>query len=140
MAGLTQGGGILNPEEFERALSGRFPAIAAQTSDDGRGLLHCEMASLAPATCRAIERDDLLEVRAHFGFVVELFSDAGPDLENAAYVSYLENVSIGREDRRYALVRTMRSSRLQTALAEIEEHWRNIADWKSHQTPNPDRR
>jgi hypothetical protein len=130
MAELTRAGSIKDRDDFERLLAERFPAIAAEIGDVERGLLHLEMAVLARATCRAVDLGDLRQVQAHIGFVDELFSDAGPDLENAVYVSYLENVFIRAEDRRYTLARTMLSNRLQTALTKLEEHWRKIAEWK----------
>ena len=118
--------GLSDQRSFEQQLAARFPAIAAEMGDHERGLLHLEMAVLARATCRAIENGCADEVRAHFSFVDELFSNAAPALENAVSVSYLENVFIRPEDRRYRSARTLLSPRLTAALAELEEHWRQI--------------
>jgi hypothetical protein len=71
-------------------------------------------------------RTRLHEVRAHFAFVDELFSNAAPDLENAIYVSYLENVFIRPEDHRYRSARALLSERLEAALVELEAHWQQI--------------
>lgn len=60
----------------------------------------------------------------------ELFCDAPPDLENAIYVSYLENVFLGRDEERYRAARSSLSGRLQAALADLEDHWKKIAEWK----------
>ena len=111
---------------FERLLAQRFPAIAAEIGDLERGLLHLEMAVLARATRRTLDLGDTEETQAHLCFVDELWSNAGPDLLNAIYVSYLENVFLGSEDPRYVTARAMLSDRLRSALVEIEEHWRNI--------------
>ncbi len=119
MAELVSAGGIKDRGDFERLLSERFPAIAAEIDDFERGHLHLEIAVLARATCGAVDLGDLQQVQAHVGFVDELFSGAGPDLENAVYVSYFENVFLGGEDTRYILARTMLSKRHQNALAEI---------------------
>jgi hypothetical protein len=138
MAELIRSSGLKDGDDFERLLAERFPAIAAEIDDVERGLLHLEMAVLARATCRAVDRGDSQQVEDHICFVDELLSDAGPDLENAIYVSYLENVFLGSEDPRYLMARTMLSSRLQTALTELEEHWKKIAAWKALQDLNPD--
>jgi hypothetical protein len=116
--------------DFERLLAERFPAIAADIDDVERGLLHLEMGLLARATCRAIDSANLQEVQAHLDFVDELFSDAASDLENAVYVSYLENVFLGSEDSRYLSARGMLSKRLQNALIELEDHWKKLSEWK----------
>ena len=87
---------------------------------------------------RAVDVGDSQQVQAHICFVDELLSDAGPDLENAIYVSYLENVFLGSEDPRYLMARTMLSNRLQTALTELEEHSKKIVACKARQDLNPD--
>jgi len=119
--------------EFERLLAERLPEVAAEMGDFERGLLHLEMAVLARATCRAIEADDLHQIQSHVEFVDGLFSNAGPALENAVYVSYLENVFLGSQDPRYVSARAMLSGRLQNALAELEAHWKDIAEWQARQ-------
>ena len=50
-------------------------------------------------------------------------------LENAIYVSYLENVFLGRDDERCRSARSGLSGRLAAALVSLEEHWKNIAEW-----------
>lgn len=92
-----------------------------------------EMAVFARATCRAVDAADWDQVQAHFGFAGELLSAASPELENAVYVSYLEDVFLSSEGHQYLLARSMLSERLQTALAEIETHWRRVAEWKAHE-------
>jgi hypothetical protein len=133
MTDLIRAGGPRDRSDFERLLTERFPAIAAEIDDFERGLLHLEMAVFARATCRAIDSGDAGEVQAHVGFVDWLLSDARPDLENAIRVSYLENVFLDSEDPRYVSARAKLSKRLQTTLTELEEHWRRIAEWKSRQ-------
>jgi hypothetical protein len=115
-----------DPTDFERRLSARFPEVAAQIDDFERDSLHLEMAVFARATSTAISLGDFPQVRAHLCFVDELFSAAGSGLENAIYVSYLENIFLGSEDARVASARAMLSERLAAALVELEEHWRAI--------------
>jgi hypothetical protein len=119
-----------DPADFERRLSARFPEIATQIDDFERGSLHSEMAAFARATSEAIGLADFPLVRAHLSFVNELFSGAGSGLENAIYVSYLENVFLSGDDDRVATARAMLSERLAAALVELEEHWRTINNTK----------
>ncbi len=133
MGELILVGGLKDRNDFDRMLTERFPAIAAEIDDFERGSLHLEMAVFARATCGAINGGDSEQVEAHIRLVDELLSNAGPDLENAVYVSYLENVFLGSDDPRYLLARTMLSQRLRSALAELEEHWKGIAEWKARQ-------
>ena len=130
---IRRAGDLKDRSDFERLLSERFPSIAAEVNDVERGLLHLEMAVLARATCRAVDVGDSHQIQAHIGFVDELLSDAGPDLENAIYVSYLENVFLSSKDPRYMSARAMLSKRLETALAKLEEHWKKIAEWNMRQ-------
>jgi hypothetical protein len=123
--------GLKDRSDFERMLTERFPAIAAEIDDFERGSLHLEMAVLARATCDAIDAGDLGQVQAHIRLVDELFSEAGPGLENAVYVSYLEHVFLDSDDPRYLSARKMLSPRLQNALIELEEYWKAIAEWKT---------
>ena len=121
--------GAEGQRRFEQLLANRFPEIAGQISEFERGLLHLEMGAFARATCLAIDRGDFNEVAVHLAFIDELFGDAPPDLENAIYVSYLENVFLGRDDERYRSVRSTLSDRLQTALGDLEADWKKIAEF-----------
>jgi hypothetical protein len=91
------------------------------------------MAVLARETGKAIELGDSHQIQAHLSFVDELFSDAASDLENAIYVSYLENVFLSSEDPHYVSARTTLSKRLQIALTELEDHWEKLAEWAACQ-------
>jgi hypothetical protein len=118
--------GLYDQATFEEQLSKRFPAVSQKITDDVRGLLHLEMAEFARATCQAIEQDVPSQVRTHFECINELFSNAEPDLENAIYVSYLENVFLGRTCDSYLSARDRPSPKLQQALIELEAHWEEI--------------
>lgn len=111
--------------------------IAAEISDIELGLLHLEMAALARATRRAIEIDASREVQAHLAFVDEIFSSAEPKLENAVYVSYLEDVFLGQTGDRYVSARARLSPRLRQALAELEAHWAEVGKVLSKRTTVP---
>jgi hypothetical protein len=134
MGELIRASGLKDQAYFERLLAERFPAIAAEINEYERGLLHPEMGVLARSTRKAIELGDSQELEAHLRFVDDVFSDAASDLENAVYVSYLENVFLWSEDPRYVSARSMLSKRLQFALTELEDHWEKLAESrKAHQ-------
>ena len=116
---------------FVCLLTERFPAVAAEIDEIEKGEMHLEMGVLARATCRSIESGDWVQVRGFLSFVEELFIAAPAGLENAIYVSFLENVFLGQESSRYATARTMLSAGLKAALADLEQHWRAIARHKS---------
>jgi hypothetical protein len=84
--------GNIDHSRFIAMLMERFPEIAAQIDDCSKGLLHCEMGTVARATQEAIDRHDKETIQAHFQFIDEVFRDAAPDVENAVFVSYLENL------------------------------------------------
>jgi hypothetical protein len=83
-------GRVCGRKHFIRSLSGRFPEIAAAIFTCSRGLLHCEMGTIAGATQEALDRGDFATAQAHLNFAEELWRVAGPALETAMAVSYLE--------------------------------------------------
>ena len=85
----------IDHRRFIELLTGRFPEVAASIDDCDEGLLHLEMATLARATQAAIDAREWKTVRRHFAFVDEAFRAADEYVENAVYVSYLENLSDG---------------------------------------------
>ena len=109
MTDFVHGDGAEGQRHFEELLTHCFPGIAGEINEIERGLLHLEMAAFARATCAAIDNKDFKEVGAHLEFIDELFYDAAPDLENAIYVSYLENVFLGHDDERYRSARRLRA-------------------------------
>jgi hypothetical protein len=103
-----------------------FPEVAATISDCSKGLLHPEMATLARATQAAIDGADEDTVRRHFQFVDDVFQRAAPDVENAVYVSYLENLRFEGRKARATNARELLTPRLRQALAELEAHLERI--------------
>jgi hypothetical protein len=112
----------IDHERFVTLLKERYPAIAADIDDCARGLLHLEMGTLARATQAAISDEDKAAVRGYFAFIADVFRLATPDVKNAIYVSFLENLSFdGRHGNRIG-ARELLSPQLQTALMELEKH------------------
>ena len=107
---------------FITLLTERFPNVAAGIDDCSQGLLHLEMATLARATQSAIDDQEKATVQAHFEFIDEILPEATPDLENAIYVSYLENLRFEGRKAAPTRARELLTPQLRQALADLEEY------------------
>jgi hypothetical protein len=118
--------GSTDHRQFIALLTQQFPDVAASVDDCSQGLLHCEMSFVARATQTAIDAGDKETIQRHFAFIDVVFRDAAPDVKNAVYVSYLENLRF--EGRKAGPVNATQylSPRLRQALTELETHWENI--------------
>ena len=125
----------IDHSRFIAILNQRYPQIVADIDDCSKGLLHCEMGTVARATQAAIDVGDKETVRQHFAFVDEVFRDAAPDVENAIYVSYLENLRFEGRKAGQADARELLTPRLAQALADLEAHWEKLFNSKNN--PNP---
>jgi len=117
---------LIDHQRFIALLTERFPEVAASIDDCSQGLLHLEMATLACATQAAIDGEDKATVLQHFQFIDEVFRDAGPDVENAVNVSYLENLRFEGCKAAPTKARELLTPRLQQALAELHEYLARI--------------
>jgi hypothetical protein len=115
--------GSIDHARFISLLTEQFPVVAAEMDDCRRGLLHCEMGAFSHATQTAIDAGDDESVRQHFLFIDGIFRDATPDVENAVYVSYLENLRFEGRKAGPTNARELLPPRLQQALAEVEAYW-----------------
>jgi hypothetical protein len=122
-------GRVTGRKHFIRTLIGQFPEVAARIGSTARGLLHCEMGYFAEATQEAIERGDEMAVRRHFAYAEELMRHAGPALENALQVSYLEYINFDKEYRNRLQPRAILPPLLCQSLADLEEHLRIINEY-----------
>jgi len=114
--------GNIDHPRFIALLKARFPEVVAMIDDCSEGLLHLEMGTFARATQHAIDHQDKPTVRAHFQFIDEVFRDAAPDVQNAVYVSYLENLRFDGRKAAPTGARELLSPRLQQALTDLEAY------------------
>jgi hypothetical protein len=119
-------GTLVNRDEFIRRLEDRFPAIAAEIDGLDQGLLHLEMAVFARATAAAIDDGDRSKVTDFFAFAEEIVVTADSDVENAIYVSYLENIFLCDEPLRIEAQNWL-PPRLAKGLVELEKHFERMA-------------
>jgi hypothetical protein len=113
---------LIDRDRFIALLTERFPEVAATIDDCSQGLPHLEMATLARATQAAIDEQDRDVVRRHFEFIDEVFREAAPDVENAANVSYLENLRFEGRKAGPTRARELLTPRLRQALTELETY------------------
>jgi len=119
--------GLIDHAAFERLLISLLPDVAAEIDDEDRSSVHMEMSALARVTCRAIQNGDENSIRCHFELIDRVLSNAAPDVENAVYVSYLENVFLGEERAAFLRARSTLPGRLSAALSDLEAHWRLLS-------------
>ena len=118
--------GTIDHARFMAMLTERFPAIANSIDDCSHGLLHPEMGTLASATQAAIDQCDKATILQHFAFVDEVFRDANAEVENAVYVSYLENLRFDGRTAGPTNARELLPTRLRQALAKLDAHWEKM--------------
>jgi len=122
---------LIGYPQFIARLTERYPEIAASVDECSRGLLHCEMGTVARVTQAAIDAGDKETLRQHFAFIDEVFQNAAPDVENAIYVSYLENLWFDGCEGESMHARPLLPPRLQQALMDLEAHWEKINSQKT---------
>lgn len=112
-------------EEFLAWLAGDFPDVVAGFGPYSEGLLYCEVADFRKATERAMDADRLGKVEQHFRLVAEFLSAAGPEIQNALEVSYLEDLALGEftPSRYHAIKERMPPTLLQVLIGH-HSHWR----------------
>jgi len=114
---------------FDRLVMAEFPEAAAELDAGERALLHIEMAAVARATSRVIEAGDVAEIARHLTLMEGVLTSAAPDVENAVYVSYLENVFLWDERPAFVEARKTLPPRLARGLFELEGHFAMLASY-----------
>ena len=112
--------------EFIEGVKTKFPESYKEMGDLEDELLHIDMADFARTTVQAILDNNASLVQEHFKFISELFSIAHPELENAIFVSYLENVLLDQTDEKYQAARVLLPINLEKALKELEKHFEKL--------------
>jgi hypothetical protein len=127
LVNLAPSATVIDHAAFDRLVMSELPEVAAELDSDDRALLHMEMAAVARATSRAIQAGDLPATAQHFTLMEEVLARADGAVENAVYVSYLENVFLGDERPAFLAARGRLPPRLAKGLVELEEHWEKLA-------------
>ena len=88
---------LIDHAAFVGLLAAELPEVAAEIDEYSRGLLHCEVATVARCTAAAARAGDWATVRRHLAFVDRVNRAAAPDVDNAVYVSYMECLPVWGE-------------------------------------------
>ena len=117
---------LIDRNGFIEGVKTLFPESLGEMFDLEDELLHVDMGNFARTTNSAISNSNWTLVRKHFEFVSNLFEQANFELENAIYVSYLENVLLDRTEQEYKEARKILPSNLEAALVDLEKHFKKI--------------
>lgn len=96
----------ISHQQFVDELFAEFPTLQKFVRDAmGNGLLHVETGCFASYTQAAIDEGNKGELARCFAFATRVFQNANPDVKNALYVSYLEQLNFkdGNSRRAWAL-------------------------------------
>jgi hypothetical protein len=127
----------LNKEKFVQLALAEFPQLRKEFAE-ADGLLHLQMAALSRFAQATIDRNDLDVLVRCYRFLAEVMKSATSDVENAIYVSFLENLDF--ESSPYgAEAGRLLPPVLQKALAELNEHWENVGKWQVESQDNQQR-
>ena len=116
----------LDKDKFVQLALAEFPQLHEEFAEED-GLLHLQMAAFSRFAQAAIDKNDLDTLTRCYGFLVEVMKSATSEVENAIYVSFLENLDF--ESSPYgAEAKRLLPPVLQKALAELNEHWESMGD------------
>ena len=111
---------LIDHGSFVALLTQELPEVAVEVDKYSRGLLHCEMATVARCTVAAAEAGDWATVRRHYEFVERVHRAATPDVDNAVYASYMEYLPLWGEESDPPQVRTLLPVGLAGVLWDME--------------------
>ena len=109
----------LSGTDFIAALVQAFPELDAEINE-WDGLLHVQMGEFARLTQEAIGNRDSNKIDRCFALAHRTFHDADPELKNAFYVSYLENLHFKGSNGQLAYKRM--SNLLKAGYREINDY------------------
>ncbi|MDQ3754302.1 MAG: hypothetical protein M3371_06170 [Acidobacteriota bacterium] len=127
----------INEAKFLELALAEFPSLAEEFAEE-EGLFHLQVAALSRFTQAAIERNDRATLQRCYSLLEEMVKSATFEVQNAIYVSFLENLnfetsSFGAEARR------LLPPALSKMLVELEEHWQQIGEWQVQAQDNQQR-
>lgn len=105
-----------------------FPSLADEFAEN-KGLFHVQMGTFSRLARVAIERGDFATLKRCHNLADETMRNASPSVENAIFVSFLENLDFESSSHGAEAERLL-SPKLTEMLAELNEHWRQIGEWQ----------
>ncbi len=129
--GFVENQNRIDEAKFLSLAVAEFPKLANEFAEED-GLFHVQMAAFSHLAQEAIERGDFATLKRCYKLADETMKNATPNVENAIYVSFLENLDF--EDSPHgATAERLLPPKLSEMLAELNEHWRQIGEWQVKQ-------
>jgi hypothetical protein len=127
----------LDKDKFVHLAVTEFPQLRDEFAEED-GLLHLQMAAFSRFAQTAIDGNDLNVLVRCYAFLAEAMKSVTSDVENAIYVSFIENLDFDSSPYGAEAKRLLPPVLLK-ALAELEEHWENIGKWQVESQDNQQR-
>jgi hypothetical protein len=127
----------LNKDKFVELALADFPQLRDEFAEQD-GLFHLQMAAFSRFAQAAIDRNDLDILIKCYGLLAEVMKSATSDVENAIYVSFLENLDFASSPHGPRSKRLLPPV-LQKALAELDEHCGKVGKWQVETQDNRQR-
>ena len=115
----------MDREAFIRRLSEKFPEVTAAFGEYSEGLLHVEIAEFRSMVEIAMDNGRHWQVEKYLRFLDNCLKQAGPELQNAIEVSFLEDFALGKySEARHRAVRERMPQHLRECVIEVNDRWR----------------
>jgi len=118
----------IDEAEFLALVAAEFPILADEFAEE-EGLFHVQMAAFSHLAQDAIERGDFATLKRCYNLADETMKNVSPSVENAIYVSFLENLDFESSPHGAEAERLL-PPKLSEMLTELNEHWRQIGEWQ----------
>ena len=119
---------LIDEAKFLALALAEFPNLADEFAEN-EGLFHVQMGVFSRIARTAIERGDFATLKHCYNLADETMKNALPSVENAIFVSFLENLNFESSPHGAEAERLL-SPKLTEMLAELNEHWRQIGEWQ----------
>ena len=91
----------MNRETFLKELEAQFPDAYTKIDDIDQGLLHLEMSAFRRWVESELASGGAWNCEKAFKFIETCLKHAGPELENAIEISFIEDLALGEHDIQY---------------------------------------
>ncbi len=116
---------MMERKEFIKKLANEFPDAFAQINEYESGLLHCEMGAFSRYIENQMDSGAVWYCEKAFRFIETCLNQAGPDLENAIEVSFIENLALGEHTtQRHEIISARMPKLLRDKMIKIKNDWK----------------
>ena len=117
-------------QAFVEAAAAVFPAIADDILDKAWSrLIHLQVACLTRYANECLSKDNLFEFERMLRFIEQVLPKADSDLDNAIFVSFLEDLKLDGDAPATQAARQLLSEEHLHFYTEVQKWHRTAADW-----------